>query len=171
MKIHYSVSMDEPGTHYFRVVMTLEGLQGTVPSDLVRLAMPVWTPGSYLVREYAGNVEAISVSDPGGKSLTFAKSRKNRWRVETRGAAEIRFCFRHRASWQAMLMLGTEVVARSNNMGLRATWPGMSRVPAMMAAHQPRCGWRRMPKRVENFRGILLQNTPMYLDRIRSAST
>ncbi len=56
--------------------------------------MPVWTPGSYLVREYARNIEAISVSDSGGKPLTFSKSRKNRWRVETGGAPEIRFSYR-----------------------------------------------------------------------------
>lgn len=56
--------------------------------------MPVWTPGSYLVREYARNVEAISVADPAGKPLSFSKSAKNRWRVETDGAPEIRFAYR-----------------------------------------------------------------------------
>ena len=55
--------------------------------------MPVWTPGSYLVREYARNIEAISVSGPDGHTLPFCKSSKNRWRIETHGAAEIRFAY------------------------------------------------------------------------------
>jgi predicted metalloprotease with PDZ domain len=85
MKIHYSVSMDEPGTHYFRVVMTLEGLQGTVPSDLVRLAMPVWTPGSYLVREFARNILELSVVDGSDSRIEAHKDAKDSWVVDIRG--------------------------------------------------------------------------------------
>lgn len=56
--------------------------------------MPVWTPGSYLVREYARNVEDVRAFGNGGAALTIVKSRKNRWKVETGGAAEIRFSYR-----------------------------------------------------------------------------
>ena len=43
---------------------------------------------------YARNVEAIHVTGEDGKVLTFAKSRKNQWRVETGGANVIRFAYR-----------------------------------------------------------------------------
>ena len=79
-----------PQTHY----VSVEAVLPTGGQPEVEVFMPVWTPGSYLVREYARNVEAISVSDPAGKPLRFSKSRKNRWRVETGGAAEIRFSYR-----------------------------------------------------------------------------
>lgn len=55
--------------------------------------MPVWTPGSYLVREYARHVEAVSATDAAGNPLSFVKSRKNRWKVRTGGAEEIRFAY------------------------------------------------------------------------------
>jgi len=41
------------------------------------LFLPVWTPGSYLVREYSRHLEAISVAT----GARIEKTRKNRWRV------------------------------------------------------------------------------------------
>jgi predicted metalloprotease with PDZ domain len=88
--IRYTVRFPDPQTHYVSVEATLP----TGGQPAVEVFMPVWTPGSYLVREYARNVEAITVSDSAGKPLVFSKSRKNRWRVETAGAPEIRFSYR-----------------------------------------------------------------------------
>ena len=56
--------------------------------------MAVWTPGSYLVREYARNVEAVTARTPAGKSLAVEEVRKNRWRVETGGAAKVIVSYR-----------------------------------------------------------------------------
>ncbi|MDA4114515.1 MAG: PDZ domain-containing protein [Thaumarchaeota archaeon] len=94
MKIHYTVSMDEPGTHYFRVVMTLEGLRGAVPSDLMKLAMPVWTPGSYLVREFARNVLELDVVDGSGNEVHAQKEAKDSWGVELRGSDKLVVTYR-----------------------------------------------------------------------------
>jgi len=43
--------------------------------------MPVWTPGSYLVREYARHVTSLSAHGPTGE-LPVTKVAKNRWRVD-----------------------------------------------------------------------------------------
>jgi predicted metalloprotease with PDZ domain len=88
--VRYLVRFPAPQTHY----VSVEALLPTAGQAEIEVFMPVWTPGSYLVREYARNIEAISVADQAGKQLTFVKSRKNRWRVETGGAAEIRFSYR-----------------------------------------------------------------------------
>ena len=47
--------------------------------------MPVWTPGSYLVREFSRNVEAFTARDRQGRPLLVDKTRKNRWRISTGG--------------------------------------------------------------------------------------
>lgn len=88
--VRYMVRFPEPRNHYLSVEAELpcEG------DPEVEIFLPVWTPGSYLIREYARNIEAISVSGAGGQPLTFSKSRKNRWRVETAGATAIRFAYR-----------------------------------------------------------------------------
>jgi predicted metalloprotease with PDZ domain len=49
--------------------------------------MPVWTPGSYLVREYARHVQDFAATEAGGKPLAWRKINKNTWRVETNSAA------------------------------------------------------------------------------------
>ena len=87
--VRYTVSFPNPQNHYLAV-------EAAIPvggAAEVEVFLPVWTPGSYLVREYARHIEAVSVTDAAGNRLCFAKSRKNRWRVETGGADEIRFTY------------------------------------------------------------------------------
>jgi len=88
--VRYTVRFRDARTHYVSVEACLP-VEGQAE---VEIFLPVWTPGSYLVREYSRNLEGISVADPAGKPLQFSKSRKNRWRVETGGAPEIRFSYR-----------------------------------------------------------------------------
>jgi predicted metalloprotease with PDZ domain len=45
----------------------------------VELAMVVWIPGSYLVREYVRHIISVTAQTPDGKRLDLDKSRKNRW--------------------------------------------------------------------------------------------
>jgi len=56
--------------------------------------MAVWTPGSYLVREYARNVEAVTAAGPDGRALDVDKSKKNHWRIATGGAPSITLKYR-----------------------------------------------------------------------------
>ncbi len=87
--VRYSVRFPHPKNHYLAV----EAILPVADKVEIEVFLPVWTPGSYLVREYARNIEAISVADPAGNWLRFVKTRKNRWRVETSGAQEIRFSY------------------------------------------------------------------------------
>jgi predicted metalloprotease with PDZ domain len=88
--IRYTLLFPAPQTHYVEV-------EARVPasgrSD-VELMMAVWTPGSYLVREFARHVEEISARGTDGKPLEISKVRKNRWRIEPHGSAEIAVSYR-----------------------------------------------------------------------------
>ena len=83
--ISYVLSFPAPHSHYVEVEATYpcEGGQS------VELMMAVWTPGSYLVREYSRHVENLHATSPGGVPLSVEKSRKNRWRVATVGSPKI----------------------------------------------------------------------------------
>jgi predicted metalloprotease with PDZ domain len=77
------LSFPDAHAHYVDV-------EASIPTDgqrQVDLMMPVWTPGSYLVREYARNVESLTASDSDGGSLPIEKTRKNRWRVAAKGGS------------------------------------------------------------------------------------
>ncbi|GAB3196362.1 putative metalloprotease with PDZ domain [Pontibacter aydingkolensis] len=75
--LRYTLSMPEPHTHYFKVEAELSG----VKKKYVDFTMPVWAPGSYLVREFAKNVEGFRATDKDGKELRSEKIEKNTWRV------------------------------------------------------------------------------------------
>jgi predicted metalloprotease with PDZ domain len=81
-QIHYTVSLPDPNSHLVHVRMDVTGLPGS-PVDFV---MPVWTPGSYKVRDYAKNVQDFSA----GKHR-WRKTEKSRWRVEAVGDLSIEY--------------------------------------------------------------------------------
>lgn len=85
-EISYTISMPEPHTHLFQVEMRVSGANLPAQVDLV---MPVWTPGSYLVREYARHVQDFAATEGSGgaRPLAWRKINKNTWRVETGGTA------------------------------------------------------------------------------------
>ncbi|HET9193743.1 MAG TPA: PDZ domain-containing protein [Vicinamibacterales bacterium] len=82
--IRYTIRFPAPHTHYMDVTAAVP--TGGKPD--IELMMAVWTPGSYLVREYQRNVERVTATGA-GRSLAVAKSDKNRWRIATGGAATV----------------------------------------------------------------------------------
>ena len=98
--IAYTLRFPAPETHYVEV-------EATVPAGTpaVELMMAVWTPGSYLVREYARHVEAVTAKGSDGAALTVTKTQKNRWRVEAKGAPRVTVSYR---------VYGREMSVRTN---------------------------------------------------------
>lgn len=75
----YTIRFDDAKHHYLHVRAVYPA-----PADTdVELSMAVWTPGSYLVREYARHVEDLRAATADGAPLFIGKSRKNRWQVHT----------------------------------------------------------------------------------------
>jgi predicted metalloprotease with PDZ domain len=99
--IRYTLRFPAPQTHYLEV----EATYPTGGRPQVDLMMAVWTPGSYLVREYERHVEGLSAKGAGGRSLAAVKPAKNRWRVETGGAASVTVSYR---------VYGREMSVRTN---------------------------------------------------------
>ncbi len=87
--VRYTVRFPAPHTHYLEV-------SASIPAGKpdVEIFMAVWTPGSYLVREYARNVEAFQARDPQGRELTWEKSRKNRWLIHGATSPRIEVSYR-----------------------------------------------------------------------------
>lgn len=81
--------MPKPWTHLLEVEMRVRSAPGDI--DLI---MPVWTPGSYLVREFERNVQDFAPVDANRKSLQWSKTNKNTWHIQTNGAREVRVTYR-----------------------------------------------------------------------------
>ncbi|MEK6279757.1 MAG: PDZ domain-containing protein [Acidobacteriota bacterium] len=89
-EIHFTVSMPRPHTHLLEVEIRIRQAAG-VSTDLV---MPVWMPGSYLVREFERHVQDFAATNAAGQSLSWIKINKNTWRVQTLDASDWRASYR-----------------------------------------------------------------------------
>lgn len=89
--ISFTVSMSKPHTHLLEVEMRVRAPKLSTETDLL---MPVWTPGSYLVREYARHVQDFSAKNGNGNALRWSKTNKNTWTVETKNVSELVVTYR-----------------------------------------------------------------------------
>src|ERR1043165_2209727 len=84
--ISFTVAMPRPHTHLFDIDIAIK--RTTAGPQEERLVMPVWTPGSYLIREFERNVQDFAAADAAGQLLKWEKTNKDTWRVVTNGARE-----------------------------------------------------------------------------------
>ncbi len=75
--VSYSLRMPKPQNHYFEVEMELKDFKA---SELT-VKMPVWAPGSYLVREFSRHVNLVTATDEKGQALKVTKTTKNAWKI------------------------------------------------------------------------------------------
>jgi predicted metalloprotease with PDZ domain len=81
IELCYHLSMPQPNSHYFAVKIDVEKNDQRTQE----FKLPVWTPGSYLVREFSKNLNQVKAIDANGKALTVKKKSKNAWEVECEG--------------------------------------------------------------------------------------
>ncbi|MBD2730998.1 M61 family metallopeptidase [Nostoc sp. FACHB-892] len=87
--IHYLVGMSQPETHLFEVTLHI----ADYASSILDLKLPVWTPGSYLVREYAKNLQDFEAFSE-GKPLLWRKISKNHWQIDKKAVSELTVRYR-----------------------------------------------------------------------------
>jgi len=88
--ISQRLSFGQARNHYVAVDATFP----TGGRASIELMMAVWTPGSYLVREFSRHLEGLEAFAPGGAHLQIAKTRKNRWRIAAGGAPRVTVRYR-----------------------------------------------------------------------------
>ncbi|MEZ4923398.1 MAG: PDZ domain-containing protein [Crocinitomicaceae bacterium] len=87
--IDYKLSMSKPNSHYFDVEMNVSDLKA---KELV-IKMPVWAPGSYLVREFSKAVDIVTATDENGNALDVVKSTKNTWVIQTKKISKVKISY------------------------------------------------------------------------------
>lgn len=82
--------MPDPTSHLFEITLHCS----IRTDDTLDLKLPVWTPGSYLVREYAKHLQDFSAVDDQGTHLPWRKISKNHWQIQTSGVQTITIHYR-----------------------------------------------------------------------------
>ncbi|MDJ0636775.1 MAG: M61 family metallopeptidase [Xenococcaceae cyanobacterium MO_188.B29] len=104
VEIFYQVAMSQPQSHLFEVTLKVNNWY----KDELDLKMPVWTPGSYLVREYAKQVQDFIAEDSNSKKSLFSqKVAKNHWQINTENCSNITVSYR---------VFANELTVRTNHL-------------------------------------------------------
>jgi len=78
----FTVAMPRPATHLYEITMEVDPGKTAEAGGTLDLVLPVWTPGSYLVREFSRHIRDFSANEKrGGRPLPALKVEKNRWRI------------------------------------------------------------------------------------------
>ena len=88
-KFTYQISIPEPENHLLEVELAIADWSIVKQGEFIDLKLPVWTPGSYLVREYARHLQDFVAIAADGKSLPWQKISKNHWRVNLKNSSQI----------------------------------------------------------------------------------
>lgn len=91
--IEHTVSVTDPASELFQVKSRFADLRQTKLS----LALPAWSPGSYMILDYAQNILRMRFTDESGRPLSYRMTRKSTWEVDTQGVDEVRVEFDYRA--------------------------------------------------------------------------
>ncbi|MEP7102812.1 MAG: PDZ domain-containing protein [Burkholderiales bacterium] len=81
--INYSLTARNPHAHLFAVTVRI-----AAPAAQQRLSLPAWIPGSYLVREFARHLSALSASQ-GGQPVALEQLDKATWLARCEGRAAL----------------------------------------------------------------------------------
>lgn len=88
LAVRHDLRFDAANAHMIDVEMAIPEDHGAT----LELWMPTWTPGSYLIREYARNIESLEARGPDGKPLLVQRTAKNRWVVDgAEGAVAVHY--------------------------------------------------------------------------------
>lgn len=86
--IRYSIAPKDPAAHLFEVTVTVDEPD---PAGQ-RFSLPVWIPGSYLVREFARNIVTLQAFNDAGRKVRIAKTDKHTWQAApVKGALTLRY--------------------------------------------------------------------------------
>ncbi|WP_073073186.1 M61 family metallopeptidase [Phormidesmis priestleyi] len=99
--LSYQVSMSQPESHLFEITLYVRGWE----QPTLELRMSVWTPGSYLVREYSRHLQDFAAR--GEAALSWRKVQKNHWQIDTQGTSEIVVHYR---------IFANELTVRTNHL-------------------------------------------------------
>ena len=80
----HTLSFPRNGNQYVHVKLNVP-----VTSGQLELSMPNWTPGSYVIRDFAAQVEGFQARGGNGGMLDVVKVAKNRWRINTDGISKL----------------------------------------------------------------------------------
>ena len=171
--------MSRPHTHMLEVAIEIKHRPDAPALQEESLIMPVWTPGSYLIREFERHVQDFAAVDSSGQPLKWQKINKNTWRIATIGVRNWRATYRVYANeWSARTNEVNSNHAFWNNAALLMYPEGQLRSPSTVhvlapdvwkvATALPGVSGQKNTFRAENF--DILYDSPFEVSNFKTIS-
>ena len=136
-KIFYSISFD---TELYKQYHIKIKVTENIKSRLV-FSIPIWMPGSYIVKNYGENILNVQAQNGQDSSLQIIKLSNSDWEVITENAKEIRFSYS--VIPKGHDFLGTHIDSAGALVQGASTWMyirGLENSPAVLKIQNP-VGW------------------------------
>ena len=88
--IEYTLSARNPISHLYDVQIGSRGVRST----RLDVAMPAWSPGVYLIRDFAGNVQQLEALTRQNRPLRLEQLDKQTWRISKGSGDDVRLRYR-----------------------------------------------------------------------------
>ncbi len=93
-RVAYTVAVADIPNKTYRVTVRAEG----VTDPTVRFAIPAWTPGWYVLRDYYRNISNVTAAGTGQASLLVRPIDQRTWQVTTGGARSVTLSYNLKAT-------------------------------------------------------------------------
>jgi predicted metalloprotease with PDZ domain len=86
--LHYLVTIENPANHYVQVRLSIK--EDCSALNSLEFFLPSWSPGSYLMREYAKYMQELKVSTPTGEPISIKQTKKSTWQISSAALAGLK---------------------------------------------------------------------------------
>lgn len=94
LDVTYTVALNDVASRQYHITTDIRNID----QPKLELALPTWTPGWYVVENYAKNILRFKITDATGKWLQPRMTRKQTWSVDTKGISQIRIEYDYSAT-------------------------------------------------------------------------
>lgn len=92
--IKYKFFQKNPASHYVYIDMEFS-ISG---EEITRLQLPSWRPGRYELGNFAKNVKKVDVFNEKGEALSYKKTTKDLWEIDSKNAKSIKVTYSYYAA-------------------------------------------------------------------------
>ncbi|GLS15458.1 M61 family metallopeptidase [Hydrogenophaga electricum] len=137
--VHLRVAIPDPHRHLFALTLTIHH-----PSARQRVSLPVWIPGSYLVREFSQHLQNLQATQ-GGQAVAVRQLDKHSWQIDAQAGQplELRYeVYAFDASVRTAFLDATRGFFNSTSLCLRVAGQTAQPHTLTLAADDLPAGWR-----------------------------
>ena len=92
--MQYKLYIKNPSTHYLYIDLLISNVE----TDVLTLQLPAWRPGRYELGNFAKNIKKLDAFGQNGIALSYKKTSKDCWQINTQGSKQIKVTYSYYAS-------------------------------------------------------------------------